>query len=202
MTVYEDLLLEEVLEDDDKVVLMFVDQDKNEVHDVVWRKKVFDKKTKKFVDDPNKLKQVEEWSVQFLGVPLFDIKSAEGSTHTVYSYDTYEALWEADKKFDSDMVGQIINSKIKSVDSTDEGIIIRFDYDGGTYRSNMKFTELRNGTYYIKPQKRNRRLKEFEDKFGVPLERANEIVGKDILVEVKAMGPNTYSEIKPFPKKK
>lgn len=202
MELYKDLELVDVIKDDEKVTLMFVDSDKNEVHDVTWRTMVFDQAEKKYKKDDNKLKKVEDWSQKYLGVPLSEIESAVGQTHDIYSYDNYESLWESDKRFDSDMVGQIISSKFKEIEVADEGIIMRFEYDGSTYRSNMKFTVFEFGKYMIKPLKRNRQLRKFEDNFGVPVDRADELIGKDILVEIKSMGNNVYAEIKPFAKKK
>lgn len=202
MEFYENLPLLEVEQDDTYIILTFVDEEKNECHDIKWKKQKFDPDEQAYVDDPNKLKQCEEWAEKYLGVTLDNLEDAVGQTHNIYAYETFESLWEADAKFEEDMVGQIINSKFKDVEETSDGIIIRFDYDGATYRSNMKYTVFKAGRYMVSPQKRNNQKNRFEEKFGVPLEQADSLIGKDIMVEVKAMGKNIYCDVKPFPKKK
>lgn len=206
MQKYEDLILEEILEDENEITLVFVDSDKSEVHDIKWRKKRWDKTKKVFVEDENQLKNTERLCEKFLGLPLSDIQDAEGQAHTVYQYDTYESLEESDAKFDVDMVGELIQTKIESIHEEDNfGIIIRYQNpndDNRVYRTNMKWTEWRGNKYMVKPLLRSKRYRQFEDKFGVPFDEKDKLIGKDIKVLVKEIGGNAFGDILPFPKKK
>lgn len=198
----ENLEIAQVVNDGDKITFTCLDRPRNEIHEVIWRLKKFDAKTKQFEEDPGKYQQVVDWCKQYFDLTVDTIDEATGRTVDVYAYDTFDSFWEADKKFDLDMKGQVVNGIVKEVLYTTEGIAIRFEYDGDVYRSNMKFTELLNGVYYVKPMKRARQLQKFEDNFGISIEDKDKLVGKEVMAEVKAMGKNTFVEIKPFPKKK
>lgn len=203
MQIYTDLELVEAKNDPDRLILTYLDRGNNEIHDIVWRKQKFDKSSKKFVDDPDKLKQVEEWCGTYLDTTLDNVDSVIGRTDTIYAYDTFDSLWEVDQRFSEEDVGSLFSTTFKSIDLLPDRIAIRFEgEDGGTYCSNMKFTQLFDGQQMVNPQKKARQFRKFEDKFGVPIEERDSLIGKEIMVEVKKMGDYTYSEVKPFPKKK
>lgn len=198
----ENLEIVQVINDGDKIIFTCLDTEKQEIHEIIWRLKKFDAKTKKFEEDAGKYQQVVDWCKQYFDLTPETITEATGRTIDVFTYDTFDSFWESDKKFDLDMKGQVLQGVVKEVLYNTDGIAIRFDYDGNTYRSNMKFTELLNGVYYVKPMKRARQLQKFEDNFGITVDERDKLIGKNIMFEVKAMGKNTYVEIKPFPKKK
>lgn len=51
--------------------------------------------------------------------------------------------------------------------------------------------------WFTNPQKKVKQFKKFENKFGVSVENSDEIIGKEIMVEVKvAFGKFPYGDIK------
>ena len=198
MTIYENLDIVDVLEDNQKITFIILDNDKNEIHDVIWRKQSYNADKQEYVDDDNKLQQVKDWCKQYFDLELKDIKKAIGRKVTVYGYDTYDSLWESDAKFDKKDKGKMIQTKVKSVELTNNYIKIRYDWNGKTYASYKRFTEKYGDNMYVNPLKRRKQLQWFEDTFGVPVDQRDKAVGRNIIVEVKsAFGTTLYGDVKP-----
>lgn len=201
MTKYEQLDCVSVSNENDKITFIFLDTKAGEIHNVVWRKQRFNRQTQEYEDDPAKMEKLREWSDKYFGLELENITDAVGSKMDIYAYDTFDSLWECDKRFDPKKdVNQIINTEIRSIDLTNEGIVIHYQWNGDTYASNMKFTESFDGVFYPNPQKRARQLRKFEEKFGVPIEEKDTLIGQQIMVEVKKIGQFAYGDIKALPK--
>lgn len=202
MELHKDLPVVDIENTDDAVKFIFINSDSNEIYEVIFHKKQYDTKTREYVESDEKLKQTETWCQTYFGLPLDKIDQAIGQKHDVYVYEGYNSLWESDKKFTPDTVGQIIEAKIKEVTLNNTGIKIRYDYKGSTYSSNMGFTQKVGDNFYVNPQKKLKQLQRFEDKFHVPIEQANKLTGKKIMVEIKkAMGKYVYGDIKALPVK-
>ena len=57
--------------------------------------------------------------------------------------------------------------------------------------------------WYQDPVKKETQYRRFEEKFHVPVERKDELIGHPLMVEVKsAFGTNYYGDIKKFPARK
>jgi hypothetical protein len=57
--------------------------------------------------------------------------------------------------------------------------------------------------WFINPIKQKKQYEKFENKFQMPVTEVENMIGKNVLVEVKkAMGKWIYTEIKPFKKVK
>lgn len=202
MELHENLPVVDVEVTDDSIKFIFIDEKSNEVHEVVFHKKAYDSNKKSYIDSPDKLRQTEKWCEEYFGLPIDKIEDAVGQKHDVYAYDGFNALWEADKKFPKEMEGQIIQAKIKEIQLNDNGIKIRYTYDGNTYSSNMGFTQKVGDNFYVNPQKRLKQFHRFNDKFHVPIEDKDKLIGKKIMVEIKkAMGKYIYGDIKALPTK-
>lgn len=70
---------------------------------------------------------------------------------------------------------------------------------GETYESKMTYAKYYEATkeWFVDPQKKDAQFNKFKDKFGVSVEKADRIVGKDIMCEVKvAFKKFAYAEIK------
>lgn len=190
-----------------KAVMVFIDEERGEIREVNFNTKIYDKDTKKFIPDSEKIEKVEEWCNQYFGLTYDTLNQAIGTKHDIYAYDTFNSLWESTqiKKFDSDMEGQLLEAVITEVVVDDIGLKIRFDYDGDIYNSNMGYSEYMESLdkWFVNPQKKLKQEKKFKEKFHIEVVDAQQLVGKTIMVEVKkAMGKYIYAEIKPFPKKK
>ncbi|EAF8825788.1 hypothetical protein A1R17_15185, partial [Listeria monocytogenes] len=177
------------------------------LREVIFNKNVFDKEKNEFVPDEEKAAKVEEWCQEYFQLTFDDLSKAVGEKRDVYAYDKFNSLWESEQiaKFDKDMVGQIISSTVKDVTDDGIGVHIKFEYEGELYQSNMTYSDYMETMkkWFTNPQKQRKQYEKFEEKFGISIDNKEELIGKDIMVEVKsAFGKFVYPDIKPFPKKK
>lgn len=188
-----------------KAVMTFLDKERKEVRVVNFNKQAYT--NGKYVDDPEKAEKVDEWCQKYFGTTFAMLPECVGTKHDVYVYTNFNSLWECDivEKFTADMEGQIYQTKVKEIIVDDYFIRIRFDIDGKTYESKMTFGKYMDNlkAWFVDPQKKTNAYKKFEDKYGVPVEEKDKLIGHDLMVEVKsAFGTNYYGDIKKFPKKK
>ena len=208
MELLKQLELVEVTYENDskKAVMTFLDREHGEIRNVNFNRQSYDNTKNTFVDDPDKAKKVDEWCEKYFNLPFDQLTKALGTKHDVYAYDTFNSLFECDivEKFDKSRVGEILNTTIKEIVVDNYSIRIRFTDDGKTYESKMSYGKYLEQTkeWFVDPLKKQQIYKKFEEKFGLPIERANELVGHQVIVEVKtAFNKFIYAEIKPFPKK-
>ena len=193
-------LIEVVYQNDNKkAILTYLDEDKGEVLEVNFNKQSYE--NGKFVDDPEKAEKVDEWCETYFETTFDKLTDSIGKRMNVYVYENFNSLWESKntEKFDVKDKGKIFNTKITNV--TDDGVAIRinFEVENKEYESKMTYAKYVEGLrkWFPNPQKQQKKYHEFEDKFGVSVENKDDIVGKDIMVEVKvAFGKFAYSEIK------
>lgn len=190
--ILKDLELVDVIESEDRYSLNFLEPTYQEIHEVIWNKKSYDRENQEWIDSPDQLVKIANYSKEYLGFDLSEIQKAVGQKHDIYSYETYESLWETDRRFyKEDVSDKLRTGIIKSIERTLDGITIRFSYDGGTYRSNMKF--LKDGRRDA--QKRKKQLRVFEDKFGVPIDKKDELIGSKVIFKVKDFRGNIFASV-------
>lgn len=187
-----------------KAVMTFLDRDRREVRVVNFNKQNYS--NGQFVDDPEKAAKVEEWCKQFFDCAFDVLDDQIGTKHDVYVYDTFNSLFEIDvvEKFTEDMNGQIYQTAVKEITLDDYFIKIRYDIEGRTYESKQTFGVYVESTkeWFLDPQRKAKEFKKFEEKYGVPVEDRDKLIGHDLIVEVKcAFGKHYYGDIKRFPKK-
>ena len=204
----ENLELIEVRYTDDKkkATLTFLDEENGEVREINFNKQSWDDKTGGFIDDEEKAAKVDEWSQEYFGLDFLQLPKAVGETKDVYAYDNFNSLWEMQivQKFGDDMLGQIIQVPCTEIIDDGTAIRIRFEYEGKTYESKMSYADYLEvkKEWFGNPQKQTRQYAKFEQKFHIPIENMEDLVGKTLMVEVKkAMGKYIYNEVKAFPKK-
>lgn len=190
-----------------KVTLSFVDKTEGIVREVNFNKQNYDPDKKKFIFSQEKADWCEEKVKEHFGVGFDELETQVGTVKDVYCYDNFSSLYPVQqvKKFDKDMVGQIFETEVIGVEDDGVGVKIKFEYDGETYQSNMNYSTYVEAMkqWFVNEVKRGNQYRKFEEKFGIPIEQKDELVGKTIMVEVKsAFGTNTYAEVKPFQKKK
>ena len=188
-----------------KAVLTFLDKERKQVRIVNFNKQVY--RDNNYVDDAEKNKKVDGWCDEYFGCGFDDLAECVGQKKDVYCYERFNSLWEVDQieKFTADMVGQIYQTEVKEITVDDYFIKIRYEIDGKTYESKMTFGTYFQATkeWYQDPVKKEQQYKRFEDKFHVPVERKDELIGHPLMVEVKsAFGTNYYGDIKKFPTRK
>ncbi|WP_251033561.1 hypothetical protein [Bacillus sp. ISL-75] len=194
-------------ENNQKAEIVFLDDMKGEIREVYFNRLVFDKENNKWVPDEKKALQVDQWCEEYFQLPFDRLGEAIGEKKDVYCYDFFNSLWEVQivEKFNEDMEGQIFETEI--VKAVDDGkkISLQFEYEGKLYESKMQYADYLEARkeWFINPVKRKKQYDKFSEKFNMPVEEIENMVGKTVLVEVKkAMGKYIYSEIKPFKKVK
>lgn len=190
-----------------KAVLVFLDESRGEIREVNFNRQNFDAEKKEFVADAEKAAKVDEWCKEYFDLDYDNLGQAIGTRKDLFCYPKFNSLWEVQliEKFEDDMLGQIFETVV--VNALDDGkkISIQFEYEGDLFESKMQYAdylEARN-EWFINPQKRKKQYEKFAEKFLIPVENISELVGKTIMVEIKkAYGKFIYSEVKPFKKPK
>lgn len=200
-----ELVSVEFEENHKKAVFTFLDRERKQVRIVNFNKQGYS--DGKYVDDPEKAKKVDDWCKEYFQCAFDDLPECVGQKKDLYCYEKFNSLWEVEQieKFTVDMVGQIYQTEVKEIIVEDFFIKIRYEIEGKTYESKMTF-----GTYfketkewYQDPIKKEQQYRKFEEKYHVPVERKDELIGHPLMVEVKsAFGSNYYGDIKKFPVKK
>ena len=200
-------LVDVIFEDNKKATLVFLHEEKGEIREVNFNKQVYNQDTKKFVDDAEKAQKVEEWAQEYFGLEFDRLAEAIGERKDVYCYDNFNSLFPVQMvtKFEEDMLGQMLY--VDCVNAFDDGkkIAIQFEYEGNLYESKMQYADYVEARkeWFINPQKQKKQYEKFKKKFSIDVENIEELIGKQITVEVKkAMGKYIYSEVKPFAKPK
>lgn len=188
-----------------KAVMTFLDAERRQVRVVNFNRQSF--RDGKYVDDPDKAEKVDQWCADYFKCGFAELGEQIGVKLDVYCYDRFNSLWEIEQiaKFTADMVGQIYQTEVKDIAVDDYFIKIHYDIEGKTYESKMSYGIFMQGTreWYQDPVKKESQYKKFEEKFHVPVERKDELVGHPLMVEVKtAFGSNYYGDIKKFPTRK
>lgn len=196
-------LVEVVYENEGKkATLTFLDAEAGEIREVNFNKQVY--KDGKYVDNDEKAKKVDSWCKEYFGTKFDKLTGCIGVKKDVYCYPTFSSLFEVDivEKFTEDMKGKMYQTTVKEVLVDDLFIKIRYEIDGKLYESKQsmcKYVE-KMGQYYPDPVKKEKELAKFEEKFGVPIEKKDKLVGQKLIVEVKsAFGKFFYGDIKPMP---
>jgi hypothetical protein len=200
-------LVDAIFEDNKKVTLVFLHEERGEIREVNFNKQIYDKDTKKFVDDAEKAQKCEEWAEEFFGLPFDRLAEAIGERKDVYCYDNFNSLFEVQMvtKFEEDMLGQVFEVEVTNAFDDGKKIAIQFEYEGNLYESKMQYADYVEARkeWFINPIKQKKQYDKFENKFQMPVTEIENMIGKTVLVEVKkAMGKWIYSEIKPFKKAK
>lgn len=197
----KDLELAEVVYSGDKkkATMVFLDRDLGEALEVNFNKQEY--KDGNWVDNEEKAEQVNKWCKEYFDLKFEDLTKAIGRKMDVYKYEKFNSLWEVNyvEKFKVEDEGKIIQTKISEIVDDGRAIRIRFEYNGSTYESKMGYAKYYEATkeWFVDPQKKDAQYNKFKDKFGVPVEKADSIVGKDIMCEVKvAFKKFAYVEIK------
>ena len=191
--------------DSKKAVMTFLNEEEGTILEVNFNKQDF--QNGKFVDSEEKAAKVDEWCDKYFKLPFDKLAQAVGSKMDVYQYDKFNSLWESQQieKYDKDMVGSIMEVVVTECFVDDTAIRIRWEDDGKTYESKMTFAKYMEDRkeWFINPQRKEKQEKKFEEYFGIPVDRCDELVGQTLMIEIKlAFKKFVYAEVKPLPKGK
>lgn len=187
-----------------KAVLTFLDTERKEICTVNFNRQVYN--NGKYEDDPEKAAKVDAWCEEFFQASFDSLASCVGVKKDIYCYERFNSLFEVEQieKFDESMFGEIFQTAVKEILVDDSAIRIRYLIEGKTYESKMSYAIFMPATreWFQDPLKKNKQYKKFFEKFGVPVDRKDELIGHALMVECKkAMGKYYYGDIKKFPKK-
>ncbi len=197
----ENLELVAVEYQDQKATMTFLDKEQGVIREVNFNKQGWDNDKRKFVDDPEKAEKIEKWCDELFGLTFDTLSQAIGQTKNVYVYDGFNSLFEVSQidKFDSSMVGEIFSTTIDSIEDTGTRISIKYEYEGKVYESKVNYGSYVEALkkWFVDPNNKTKAFAKFEKHYGVPFEQKDELIGENIMVEVKkAFGKFTYGEVK------
>ena len=185
--------LVDVTEIDGKINLLFLANDR--VYEVGWNKKAYDSTLGQFIESEQKEAQVEEWAQNYFKCSVDNLKDAIGTVCPIYSYDTYCSLWESQVKFTKDDNRKNEVTVIDEIDVTEDAIYIYYKFDGQKHRSRMGYSTKVGNEFYQNPIKKKKQFANFQDKYGVPVEEKDKLIGKKIKVTVKKAFNSYYGDI-------
>lgn len=209
MELLKDLLLVNVERENDgkKIKFTFLDEKAGEIHDVTFNKQVYNADTNKFEDSEEKSEQVEKWCTEYFGVDSNSLGSAVGVVRKdVYKYDKFNSLWESNvtNKFELSDVGMIFQAECTNV--IDDGIAVRikFEYEDKEYESKMTYSTYVESMkqWFTNPLEKQKKYDKFLEKFGIHIENKEDLIGKELMIEIRQTGKYPWAEIKPLMKKK
>lgn len=191
--------------DNKKATMTFLNEELGEVLEVNFNKQAYDQGKSAYVDDPDRAQKVEDWSQQYFNTDFDHLTDKIGEKHDIYKYERFNSLYPVDvvEKFTLDDVDDFFTVPIKEIEDDGIAVRIRFERDGKTYESKMTYGKYVESIkkWFPNPQRKTSVYKKFEDKFGVPVEQANKLVGKNIIVEIdKAFNKYAYANIKKLTK--
>ena len=197
----KDLELVEVVykNDNKKAVLRFLDMEAGEILEVNFNKQ--DYQDGNYIDSDEKAENVKKWCQDYFNTDFENLSDRIGDRFDVYAYEKFNSMWEVEmvEKFDVKDQGKIFETEIESVTDDGQKISIKYKYDDKMRETKMQYSEYVESIkkWFINPQKQAKQYEKFENKFGVPVEKAEEIVGKKIMVEIKvAFKKFAYGDIK------
>lgn len=188
-----------------KAVMTFLDKERRQIRVVNFNRQVY--ADGRYIDDAEKAAKVDQWCADYFQCGFDDLPNCVGQTKDVYCYEKFNSLWEVEQieKFTVDMVGQIYQTEVKEITVDDYFIKIRYEIEGKTYESKMSFGVYMKESkeWYQDPVKKESQYQRFLEKYHVPVEEKDKLIGHPLMVEVKsAFGNNYYGDIKKFPTKK
>lgn len=187
-------------EEDYQATLKLADLDSKLIYDVNFNKREFDRNTKKWIPSPEKADKVEKLCLEYVGFSFDELEEALGSNFDVYVYENFNSLWEVKftNKFTDEHKGKSFQTTIDEIEDNGTAILIKYKWKGEPYQSKMTYADYSEDLkeWFVNPQKRKKQLDKFGDKFGMPLEDKDELVGSKIIVNVKcAFGKFYYGEV-------
>ena len=187
-------------EEDYQATLKLADLENKLIYDVTYNQRVFDKDTKKWKPDVEKQKKVEQECLDDVGHGFDELEEAVGENFDVYVYDGFNKLHEVEmiEKFCEDDNKKSFSTIINDIVDTGTAIVIKYKWKGKPYQSKMTYADYNEGLkeWFVNPQTHKKQLAKFKERYGVPFEEKDTLIGKNIIVNVKcAFGKFYYGEI-------
>ena len=127
-----------------------------------------------------------------------------GVSRDVYVYDNFCSLWESEdiqraKKFDGPIKG-IIKTQIENIYLDNVGIHVEYKYNDELYESKYTTSEfIKDLKKWVRdPDREARAYKRFKEIYGVDFSQKDQLIGREIQVQVKKAFSSYYGEVLPL----
>lgn len=191
--------------DGKKAVLSFVSDETGLLYEVNFNKQRYNQDDNSWFDDEEQAQRVEDWSKEYFDTDFDHLSDKIDIVLPVYVYEKFNSLWESEQiaKFTLDDVDDFFKTKITNIIDNGHAILIRFEHNDEVHESKMTYGKYVESLskWFPNPQKHEKVMNKFEDKFGIPFAKADTLIGKEITVEIKkAFDKFAYAEIKKLKK--
>ena len=187
-----------------RLEMKFYDAKNDLLRTVKFNKQNYDRENGKFVDDPEKAQKCEEWSQKYFGCSFDEVPEQVGVSRDVYVYDNFCSLWETEetqraKRFDGP-VKSLIKTKIENIYLDNVGIHVEYKYNDEIYETKYTTSEyIKDLKKWVRdPDREARAYKRFKDIYGVEFSQKDELIGREIQVQVKKAFSSYYGEVLPL----
>lgn len=187
-----------------RLEMKFYDAKNDLLRTVKFNKQSYDREQGKFVDDQEKAQKCEEWSQKYFGCSFDEVPEQLGVSRDVYVYDNFCSLWESEdtqraKKFDGPIKG-IIKTQIENIYLDNVGIHVEYKYNDELYESKYTTSEfIKDLKKWVRdPDREARAYKRFKEIYGVDFSQKDQLIGREIQVQVKKAFSSYYGEILPL----
>lgn len=187
-----------------RLEMKFYDAKNDLLRTVKFNKQSYDREQGKFVDDQEKAQKCEEWSQKYFGCSFDEVPEQVGVSRDVYVYDNFCSLWESEdtqraKKFDGPIKG-IIKTQIENIYLDNVGIHVEYKYNDELYESKYTTSEfIKDLKKWVRdPDREARAYKRFKEIYGVDFSQKDQLIGREIQVQVKKAFSSYYGEVLPM----
>ena len=187
-----------------RLEMKFYDAKNDLLRTVKFNKQSYDREQGKFVDDQEKAQKCEEWSQKYFGCSFDEVPEQVGVSRDVYVYDNFCSLWESEdiqraKKFDGPIKG-IIKTQIENIYLDNVGIHVEYKYNDELYESKYTTSEfIKDLKKWVRdPDREARAYKRFKEIYGVDFSQKDQLIGREIQVQVKKAFSSYYGEVLPL----
>ena len=187
-----------------RLEMKFYDAKNDLLRTVKFNKQNYDRENGKFVDDPEKAQKCEEWSQKYFGCSFDEVPEQVGVSRDIYVYDNFCSLWETEetqraKRFDGP-VKSLIKTQIENIYLDNVGIHVEYKYNDEIYETKYTTSEyIKDLKKWVRdPDREARAYKRFKDIYGVEFSQKDELIGREIQVQVKKAFSSYYGEVLPL----
>lgn len=196
-------------EKDTNLTLLLLDNEAGFIYPVKFNKQKWNNEVKKFEDNPEQLKWVNEKLNEYLGFDWDNAEKAIGKEFDVYVYEKFNSLWKSEQlaKPDEELEKKIrsgYKTKILDVKETNKAFEIIVEIEGNKYsvsntcdNKGLKISDWINSrnAYFKNPSKYAEAKNNFEKEFGVPVEEKEKIIGREVTIFPARAGKTVYLKL-------
>jgi len=173
-------------------VILCVDREANNMFEPRLSKTKYDEASGTYKPDAGMAEFTEKICQEVFGCAFEDLASKIGEKVDVYVYDDKSSFYpmKSYPKTDvipTDLVGKIKKGIITDILQDDKGTIVYIEYEGMKFKQNFIWAkyDMDTSTWFIIPTQKPKKAAKFVGTFGVTMENAPKLIGKEIMFEAK-----------------